>query len=102
MRNMVRSPLISRLFSKRVHLFIQIFIGLFTASVCGVIAWHGARWVLQDYQDSLTAFQGLPSWALEIIIPLAFGLIALRYLLHSFCWLGMFMRYDESPGKCSL
>ena len=98
----IRIDLISRLFSKRVHLFIQIFIGLFTASVCGVIAWHGARWVLQDYRDSLTAFQGLPSWALEIIIPLAFGLIALRYLLHSFCWLGMFMRYDESPGKCSL
>ena len=98
----IRIDLITRLFSKRIHLFIQVFIGLFSAIVCGIIAWNGARWVLQDFNDKLTAFQGVPSWVLEIIIPIAFGLIAIRYLLHSFCWFGMFIRYDEQPGKCSL
>ncbi len=98
----IRIDLISRLFSKRVHLVIQIFVGLFTAFVCGVIGWHGARWVQQDYADGLTAFQGLPSWLLEIIIPIAFGLIAVRYLMHSLCWFGMLLHYDEEPDKCSL
>ncbi len=97
----IRIDLISRLFSRRIHLFIQIFIGLFTSSVCTIIAWYGAQWVLQDYQQQLTGFSGLPSWILEVIIPLAFGLIAIRYLLHSLCWLGMFIRFDEG-NNCAL
>ncbi len=90
----IRIDLLSRLFSKRVHMFVQMFVGLFTATVCAIIAWHGARWVLMDYQEKLTSFEGLPSWVLEVIIPLAFGLIALRYLMHSFCWFGMFFRLN--------
>jgi TRAP-type C4-dicarboxylate transport system permease small subunit len=98
----IRIDLISRLFSKRMHLVIQVFVGLFTATVSGIIAWHGARWVLMDYQDRLTSFHGLPSWVLEIIIPVAFGLIAIRYLLHSVCWAGMFIRYEDKPGNCKV
>lgn len=97
----IRIDLISRLFSKRVHLGIQAFIGLFTFTVCAIIAWHGSRWVLFDYQDKLTGFSGVPSWALEIIIPIAFGLIAIRYLMHSVCWLGMFFRFTEGEN-CKL
>ena len=97
----IRIDLISRLFSKKFHLGIQVFIGLFTFSVCAIIAWYGAQWVLLDYQDKLTSFSGLPSWALEIIIPVAFGLIAIRYLMHSICWLGMFLRFNEGEN-CKL
>lgn len=91
----IRIDLISRFFSKRFHLGIQVFIGLFTSSVCAIIAWHGTRWVLMDYQDKLTSFSGLPSWALESIIPVAFGLIAIRYLMLSICWFGMFINLVE-------
>lgn len=83
----IRIDLFSRFFSRRVHEAIQFVVGLFTAAVCAVIAWYAARWVQLDYQDSLTAFSGLPAWVLELIIPLAFALIALRYLLHSLVWL---------------
>lgn len=91
----IRIDLISRFFSRPVHMIMQIFISLFTAAVCFIIAWYGAQWVLLDYQDNLTAFSGLPSWILEIIIPVAFGLIALRYMMHSYSSLVMFIRHDD-------
>ena len=98
----IRIDLISRMFNKRIHLAIQVFVGLFTVVICSIITWHGSRWVLMDYQDSLTSFANLPSWVLELIIPLAFGLIALRYLIHSICWLRMFFLSDEELGGINL
>ncbi len=97
----IRIDLISRFFSKKLHLIIQVFVGFFTATVCAIIAWFGAQWVLLDYQDKLTSFSGLPSWVLEIIIPLAFGLIAIRYLMHSICWLGLFFHFNEEENDNS-
>ena len=98
----IRIDLISRFFNKRIHLAIQVFVGLFTVTICTIIAWHGSRWVLMDYQDKLTSFADLPSWVLEMIIPLAFGLIALRYLIHSVCWFRMFFLSDEELGSINL
>jgi TRAP-type C4-dicarboxylate transport system permease small subunit len=85
----IRIDLLSRYLSKDTHLFIQSLVGLFTAFICAIIAWHGASWVLLDYQDNLLGFHDLPAWILESIIPLAFGLIALRYLIHSVTWFVM-------------
>lgn len=79
----IQIDLLTRYLSQRLNLAIQVVVGLFTATVAGTIAWHGARWVISDYRDAITSFSGLPSWVLEIIIPLAFGLIAIRYLLYA-------------------
>jgi TRAP-type C4-dicarboxylate transport system permease small subunit len=82
----IRIDLLSRYLSKDAHLFIQFLVGLFTTFICTVIAWHGASWVHLDYEGNLLGFQDLPAWVMESIIPLAFGLIALRYLLLSATW----------------
>jgi TRAP-type C4-dicarboxylate transport system permease small subunit len=97
----IRIDLISPFCSRTVHMIIQVFVGLFTACVCFIIAWYGAKWVYLDYQDALTAFAGLPSWILEVIIPAAFGLIALRYMMHSYCWLVMFVRRHDGENCAS-
>ncbi len=94
----IRIDLLSHFFKKRAHMAMQSFVALFTTLVCAVIAWHGARWVHMDYTDNLIAFSDLPAWALEIIIPLAFGLIALRYAIHCVQWFRMFLSYpDHDP-----
>ncbi|MDJ0833635.1 MAG: TRAP transporter small permease [Gammaproteobacteria bacterium] len=87
----IRIDLVCRYLQKRLRLIIQVVVGLFTTVVCAIIAWYGAQWVQMDYQDQLVAFAGLPSWVMELIIPLAFALIALRYLFHSLRWLGMLL-----------
>ena len=67
----------------------------FTSGVCALIAVHGVRLVQFEYVDRTLAFAGVPVWALEIIIPFAFAVIALRYVIYAFSqW-----RADEVPGR---
>lgn len=56
---------------------------LFAAGVAGLMAWHGYGLVMLDYGGTAT-IAGIPQWMIEAIIPLGFGLIALRFLAHAF------------------
>ena len=69
----------------------------FTTLVCAAIAAHGVRYVLLEHEFDGTAFAGVPTWAVVTIIPLAFGLIGLRYALFA---LGFFRGRDPfgPPG----
>ncbi len=60
-----------------------VLIGLFTAGICCLVAYHAARFVYLDYQAGMMAFGNLPIWIIEVILPVGFGLIALRYLVFS-------------------
>lgn len=53
----------------------------FTTAVCVLITWHGVRFVHLELEFPATAFAGMPSWAVALIVPAAFGLIGLRYAL---------------------
>lgn len=54
----------------------------FTAVICAVLAWQGGRLVLLDYQEATIAFALVPAWVCELIIPLGFGIIGLRFWLY--------------------
>lgn len=61
----------------------RLVVGLFTASVCAVVAFHAGRFVYLDYEAATVAFGNLPLWVIELILPAGFALIALRYLVTS-------------------
>lgn len=82
----IRIDLLSDFFKKRTHQVIQCFVGIFSAAVCLIIAWYGMQWVRLDYLDQLIGFAGIPAWMLEIIVPISFGLIGIRYCLLAICW----------------
>ncbi|MCZ6797806.1 MAG: TRAP transporter small permease subunit [Gammaproteobacteria bacterium] len=82
----IHIDILTRFFSKNLYLFVQTFVGLFTAWICFLIAWHGARWVRMDYVDEMTGLGGIPSWMLEIIIPISFAVIGIRYFIFSMRW----------------
>ncbi len=81
--NHITVDILSRMLSERARSAGRVITDLFTAAVCGLLAYHGARMVRMDYQAGLTAFAGVPAWACELIIPLGFGVIAVRSLLSS-------------------
>ena len=56
-------------------------LNLFAAAVCGVVAYFSLKFVYLEYLDGMTAFNGVPVWLLESIIPLAFAIMAFRYML---------------------
>jgi TRAP-type C4-dicarboxylate transport system permease small subunit len=88
----IHIDLVSHFFSKTAYLLVQTFVGQFTSWVCLLVAWNGAYWVRLDFVDGLTGILGIPAWALEIIIPITFALIGIRYFLFSLRWGSLYLR----------
>ena len=86
----------SRVLSSRAQAGVQSVTALFTAAVSGIIAYHAARFVAMDYESGITGVAGLPAWILELIIPVGFGFIALRYLI--LCGLRLRTVFSTEPA----
>ena len=54
-----------------------------------------------DYVDGITSFAGIPAWMLEVIIPLTFALIGLRYLIMSFSWGQLYLRHIKVAQRAA-
>lgn len=53
---------------------------LFTAGVCGTVAYYAVKLVLLERESGGNAFASVPSWICELIIPVGFAVMALRFL----------------------
>ncbi|PTY37143.1 hypothetical protein BGP77_07695 [Saccharospirillum sp. MSK14-1] len=51
----------------------------FAAVLTGIMAWQSTRFVIDEYRFDTTTFAELPAWPFELIMPVAFGLMALRF-----------------------
>jgi TRAP-type C4-dicarboxylate transport system permease small subunit len=60
---------------------IRVFTDLFTSSVSGFLAWHALRFVKDAAAYGESAFGSVPLWLAGSVLPLALGLLCLRYLL---------------------
>ncbi len=69
--------------SAKVKPYVQAVVFLFTAIVCGLVAWYSVGFVFIEYQDGAMAFSKVPVWVTEVIIPIAFINISLRYLIST-------------------
>lgn len=73
--------LLTRYFSVRLGQVVQVIVHLFVGLVCGIITYHAVRFVYLEYQGGTIAFGAVAAWMTELILPLAFGLMTLRYLI---------------------
>jgi C4-dicarboxylate transporter DctQ subunit len=95
----IRIDLLSRYFSRNTHRLIQVMVGQISAWTCLAIAWYGMDWIRLDYEDSVTAFAGIPAWSVEIIVPLAFALIGIRYFLLSLRSTSLYCRHRKVSAR---
>ena len=51
--------------------------------VCALLAWHAGRFVYVEWQDGMEIFNGVSAWLAELIMPVGFGVMALRFLLQA-------------------
>ena len=70
---------------------LQVISHLSSAVICGLLAWAGIKFIWFEAQMGGTAFFNLPIWVPELIIPIAFGLMTLRYTLRL---INLFFRTD--------
>ena len=54
---------------------------LFAAAVSGLIAYPSARFVLSEFAAQTIAFAAVPAWICQLILPIAFTAIAVRFLV---------------------
>ena len=68
---------------------------LCAVGVCTVMTWAAVKFVRDDAQIDNRTFLDLPTWVLETIIPAAFAIMSLRFLL---CALRA-LRRDAAPKE---
>lgn len=74
---------VGRLAPQRLRYIIESVTTLFAAAVCLLIAWHSQRFIQLAYEFGDVAFARVPAWPLQIIIPISFLFMGLRFALQS-------------------
>ncbi len=54
---------------------------LFTTTVCALMFYYSLDFVASERLDGAIAFAGIPVWLCESIIPIAFAVLSLRFML---------------------
>jgi TRAP-type C4-dicarboxylate transport system permease small subunit len=80
----INMDVISRWLPDSMRRLTHVITGLFTATVCGLVAVNAGRFVYLDYTDGLLAFGAVPAWIAELIVPFGFAVMSLRFLLSCF------------------
>lgn len=73
---------LTQVLSSRARRWTSVLVHAVTAVVCAIIAYYGSL-LVTTYADPRATTAGLPSYVLQAIVPVSFGLMALRYLLHT-------------------
>lgn len=81
--NHIVIDLVPKLLPARAKRGIEILVFAFTAAVSALVAWHAARFVIEEYGYSQPLLGPVPGWVFQTIIPLGFGLIAWRYAVYT-------------------
>jgi len=74
---------VSRFLPGRWKAAARVVTDLFTAGVSLALAWHSARLLLGDRAEGVTVFASVPLWVCELVLPVAFGVIGIRYLAYA-------------------
>ena len=72
---------LSRFLPPRIRLAWRVIVDLFTVVVCAMVAYYAARFAHSDRAAGTIAFSSVPAWLVELILPVGFGVMTLRYSL---------------------
>jgi C4-dicarboxylate transporter DctM subunit len=67
----------------KVKQFARFVSHALAAATCGVLAYASAQVVAENRSSGTTLAIGLPAWISECVMPLALGLMALRFAWHA-------------------
>lgn len=83
-RSHIKINLADKLLTHSVKQVVQTVVDLFSAFICGVLAYASFSFVLMEYESGTTfGITEIPVWILEAIIPVGFAIIALRFVFSA-------------------
>ena len=65
----------------QVKTIIGIIIQLFAAFICGLLTFAAVKFVRNEAIMGSITFVGVPAWLPQLILPITFGIMALRFFL---------------------
>jgi len=75
--------IVSRFVSGSFLNIIQLITGVFTSGVCGILAFIAIRFLKDEMKYNSMKIIGLPIWVFQIIIPLSFALMCIRFSINT-------------------
>lgn len=81
--NHIRIDLLARFMPPVLQRLGQRLTNAFAGASCALLAWHSARFVRQEWESGSLLLLQFPSWLAEIILPLGFGIMAIRFFLQT-------------------
>lgn len=79
----IRIAVLDRFLPESANRFALILLDLFTAAVCGLIAWHSFLFVRDTRAFGDLLLGDVPAWIPQAVLPAGFALIAWRYLVFA-------------------
>ncbi len=79
--NHIRIDFFAKYITGRYYFYIKRIVHAYCVVICALISWYSINFVRMDYEFGTEAFAGMPTWVTQLIIPIAFGLMAFRYFL---------------------
>lgn len=74
---------LDRFLPARAMLAVSVVTALFTAVVCGLIAWFSYQFVMMSREFGDMLLESMPAWIVQAVLPVGFGLMAYRHLVHA-------------------
>jgi len=74
---------LDRFLTYRLQRAVAVVRNSFTAAVCAALAWYAWVFVRDSREFGDTLLGDWPAWWFQIVMPVAFALIAYRYLLRA-------------------
>ena len=72
----------SRYLGPTLRKLVQMVTNLFSAAVCGVVAYYSFIFVGFEYEEGRIAFADVPTWICQSIIPVGFSVMSVRFLIR--------------------
>ena len=95
----IRIDALSHILPETAIKLTRVLVDVFAAAVCGVIAWHTYRYLQLEIEFDDSVLIDTPAWVAHLIVPLAFALIAYRFLVSIAWQLYRLILGDEVEGE---
>jgi C4-dicarboxylate transporter DctQ subunit len=75
----IRIDALSHLLPDKAVIAIRLFVDVFAAIICGVVAWQAWRYLQLEIEFEDTVLINVPAWMAHVILPAAFALMSYRF-----------------------
>jgi TRAP-type C4-dicarboxylate transport system permease small subunit len=94
--------ILSHLLPDNLKPWLSAGLNLFSAGVCSILTYAAIKFVRDEALYGGRALLHVPSWALNLVFPIAFGFISLRFLILALSNLGFIFSHFKPPAEAEM